>query len=146
MLLSAELSEDGRRVYPISTMSPVRPGWPRQARDDHLQLLDGMGWLGLRSHGNGLPLVVLVGPGQAGDSPMFSILFDHLRVPRTAARPPRFDAEKYKRRNTIERGFCEVKQWRGLATGSATPSQVPFTLRRFSQHRRARRGGWPMRV
>ena len=109
--------------------------------------LDGVGVVGASfACERGLPLVVLVGPGLAGDSPMFSILFDHLRVPCTAARPPRFDAEKYKRRNTIERGFCEVKQWRGLATGYATPSQVPFTLRRFSQHLRARRGGWPMRV
>jgi transposase len=31
-------------------------------------------------------------------------------------RPPRFDAENYKGRNVIERGFCETKQWRGLAT------------------------------
>ena len=31
-------------------------------------------------------------------------------------RPPRFDAEKYRDRNAIERGYCRLKQWRGLAT------------------------------
>ena len=31
-------------------------------------------------------------------------------------RPPGFDSEIYKPRNTIERSFSRVKQWRGLAT------------------------------
>jgi putative transposase len=31
-------------------------------------------------------------------------------------RPPAFDTEIYKQRNTIERGFNRLKQWRGLAT------------------------------
>lgn len=31
-------------------------------------------------------------------------------------RPPSFDAEDYKNRNTVERGFNVFKQWRGLAT------------------------------
>jgi len=31
-------------------------------------------------------------------------------------RPPAFDAEDYKGRNVIERGFNVLKQWRGLAT------------------------------
>jgi transposase len=31
-------------------------------------------------------------------------------------RPPAFDAEDYKKRNTVERGFNIFKQWRGLAT------------------------------
>jgi putative transposase len=113
-------------------------------------------------------LVVLVGPGQGGDSPVFPVLMAHLRVarsgrgrPRTrpdrvrgdkayssranrallrrrgigavipepddqighrkrrgrhGGRPPALDVEDYKNRNTIERGFCIFKQWRGLAT------------------------------
>jgi len=112
--------------------------------------------------------VVLVGPGQAGDAPMFPILMGHLRVarrgpgrPRTrpdrvrgdkayssrairrhlrergivavipepadqqgnrkrrgrrGGRPVTYDVEDYKGRNVVERGFCEDKQWRGLAT------------------------------
>jgi len=31
-------------------------------------------------------------------------------------RPPAFNADTYKKRNTIERGFNIFKQWRGLAT------------------------------
>src|SRR3954467_183489 len=31
-------------------------------------------------------------------------------------RPPAFDAETYKQRNVVERGFNRLKQWRGLAT------------------------------
>jgi len=117
--------------------------------------------------GAGLPLVVLVTPGQAGDSPMFEPLMAQLRITRPAGRPrtrpdallgdkayssrairthlrsrritavipepddqkrhrqhrghrggrpPGFDADRYKSRNVIERGFNSTKQWRGLAT------------------------------
>ena len=31
-------------------------------------------------------------------------------------RPVGFDPARYAQRNTIERGFCQLKQWRGLAT------------------------------
>ena len=31
-------------------------------------------------------------------------------------RPPAFDAETYKDRNTVERGFGRLKQWRAIAT------------------------------
>jgi len=31
-------------------------------------------------------------------------------------RPPAFDAEVYKDRNTVERGFGRLKQWRAIAT------------------------------
>ncbi len=34
----------------------------------------------------------------------------------TGGRPPGFDAEAYKLRNTVERSFNRFKQWRGLAT------------------------------
>lgn len=39
--------------------------------------------------GRGLPLVVLVGAGQAGDAPMFPILMDHLRVTKRGPGRPR---------------------------------------------------------
>ena len=35
---------------------------------------------------------------------------------RNGGRPPAFDAERYKARNVVERGFNTTKQWRGLAT------------------------------
>lgn len=31
-------------------------------------------------------------------------------------RPPGFDAQAYKKRNTVERGYLRLKQWRGVAT------------------------------
>ena len=31
-------------------------------------------------------------------------------------RPPKFNAERYKGRNIVERGFSHLKQWRGIAT------------------------------
>ena len=31
-------------------------------------------------------------------------------------RPPKFDPELYKQRNTVERGFGRFKHWRGIAT------------------------------
>ena len=117
--------------------------------------------------GHGLPLVTLITPGQAGDSPMFLPLLAQLRVgrgvgrPRTrpvavradkayssrairthlrsrsikavipepddqkghrkrrgqrGGRPVGLDATDYKNRNVIERAYCHLKQWRGLAT------------------------------
>lgn len=39
--------------------------------------------------GRGRPLVVLVGPGQAGDAPMFPVLMDHLKVARRGPGRPR---------------------------------------------------------
>ena len=114
------------------------------------------------------PLVILLTPGQSGDSPMFKPLTESLSVarvgpgrPRTrpekvlgdkaysskanrellrsrgieaviskpsdqkanrkrrgqaGGRPPAFNTDTYKKRNTIERGFNTFKQWRGLAT------------------------------
>jgi transposase len=117
--------------------------------------------------GHGLPLVIAVTAGQAGDAPAALPLLDQLRVtrpvgrPRTrpdrlrgdkayssrairthlrqraiiavipepadqaghrkrrsspGGRPPAFDPADYRHRNVIERRFCHLKQWRGLAT------------------------------
>lgn len=41
---------------------------------------------------------------------------NRLREGSRGGRPVRFDAEKYKGRNVVERSFATVKQWRGLAT------------------------------
>jgi len=34
----------------------------------------------------------------------------------SGGRPPAFDAQAYKQRNVVERGFNRLKQWRGIAT------------------------------
>lgn len=56
-------------------------------------------------------------------------------------RPPRFDAVNYRGRNVIERGFCDTKQWRGLATrydklaanyrSTAVPRAITLWLKRL---------------
>jgi transposase len=38
------------------------------------------------------------------------------RKGRGGGRPPRFDRDSYKQRNTVERCINRLKQWRGLAT------------------------------
>ncbi|WP_435865798.1 IS5 family transposase [Streptomyces virginiae] len=38
------------------------------------------------------------------------------RLGRLGGRPPAFDREAYKQRNTVERCISKLKQWRGLAT------------------------------
>lgn len=35
---------------------------------------------------------------------------------RRGGRPVGFDKTRYRRRNVIERGFCQLKHWRGLAS------------------------------
>ena len=40
-------------------------------------------------NGNGLPMVVLLGPGQGTDSRMYTNLLDAVRVPRVGTRRPR---------------------------------------------------------
>jgi putative transposase len=143
----------------------------RDEPDDH-GIGRSRGGLSTKIHhlvdGLGRPLVVLIGPGQAGDSPVFPLLLNQISVarrgpgpPRTrpervrgdkayssranrallrkrditavipersdqvahrksrghrGGRPPSFDAADYKNRNTVERSFNTVKQWRGLAT------------------------------
>ena len=39
-----------------------------------------------------------------------------VRKGSSGGRPPTFDAEQYKNRNQVERGFNRRKHWRGLAT------------------------------
>jgi transposase len=83
---------------------------------------------------------MLVGPGQAGDSPMFDHLMSALTVGRRGrgiaaviaepddqkanrrrrgrhgGRPLTLDTDAYKGRNVVERSFNLFKQWRGIAT------------------------------
>ncbi|MGO9157318.1 transposase [Mycobacterium sp.] len=40
----------------------------------------------------------------------------HASRVRSDGRPPAFDAALYGLRNTVERGFSRLKQWRGIAT------------------------------
>ena len=41
---------------------------------------------------------------------------NRIRRGKTGGRPPAFDRDAYKQRNTVERCINRLKQWRGLAT------------------------------
>jgi transposase len=41
---------------------------------------------------------------------------NRMRRGRVGGRPPAFDPEAYKQRNTVERCINRLKQWRGIAT------------------------------
>lgn len=147
-----------------------QPDRPAPEPPDHA-LGRSRGGLSTKIHqlvdGRGLPLVVLLSPGQAGDSPMLLPLLQQLKVgrrlgrPRTrpdalcgdkayssrairkhlrargitahipepedqkghrlrrgsaGGRPPNFDPDAYRGRNVVERRYCHIKQWRGIAT------------------------------
>lgn len=153
-------------------VNPLRNHKNRRVESADHALGRSRGGLSTKIHqlvdGHGLPLVILCGPGQGGDSPMLALLLDGLSVarkgpgrPRTrpdmlrgdkayssratrqilrrhgikavipeprdqqqhrrdrgsrGGRPVGLDTEAYRGRNVIERGYSDVKQWRGLAT------------------------------
>ncbi|MFF9128454.1 IS5 family transposase [Streptomyces sp. NPDC014889] len=76
--------------------------------------------------GRGLPLSLVLTPGNVNDSTVFEAVLDAVRVPRAGrnrlrrgsqgGRPPAFDAEAYKHRNVVERCFNRLKQFRAVAT------------------------------
>ncbi len=98
----------------------------------------------LAVEGRGLPIRILLAPGQAGDNPQLPPLLDGISVARLGpgrprcrpetviaerddqiarrrqgfrgGRPSAFDAEVYKQRNVVERCFNRLKQFRDLAT------------------------------
>lgn len=84
--------------------------------------------------GGGLPLVVLVGAGQANDSPVFPALLDHLRVARVGpgrarTRPDRVRADKA----YSSRGNRALLRARGIGAVIPEPSdQIRNRKRRGS--------------
>ena len=90
--------------------------------------------------GRGLPLVVLVGPGQAGDSPMFPVLMGHLRVARRGqgrprSRPDRVRGDKAYSSRAIRTHLRE----RGIIAVIPEPSD-----QQGHRQRRGRAGGRPV--
>ncbi len=63
------------------------------------------------------PLVLPLTADNVNDTTQFAPLMADLRVARPGrGRPVGFDKGRYKRRNVVERGFCQLEHWRGLAT------------------------------
>ncbi|WP_443064352.1 IS5 family transposase [Streptomyces sp. NBC_00525] len=91
----------------------------------------------LSADGHCRPLSLLVTAGQRGDSPQFMPVLEKIRVPRLGpgrprkkpdsraarlrkgsrgGRPPGFDKDRYKKRNTVERAINKLKNHRAVAT------------------------------
>lgn len=79
-----------RRTQPASQGAGSNYTNPKLEPPDH-GIGRSRGGLSAKIHqlvdGNGLPLVTLITPGQAGDSPMFLPLMTQLRVGRDVGRP-----------------------------------------------------------
>jgi len=89
--------------------------------------------------GNGLPLVVLVGPGQGNDSPMFPHLLNHLRVARTGPGRPRTRPERLRADKAYSsRGNRALLRARGIGAVIPEPSDQIA-----NRKRRGTRGGRP---
>jgi transposase len=89
--------------------------------------------------GNGRPLVILVGPGQAGDAPMFPHLMRHLRIRRAGrgrarTRPDRVRGDKAYSSRAIRRHL----RTRGIAAVIPEPADQAG-----HRKRRGSRGGRP---
>ncbi|WP_425588117.1 transposase [Streptomyces prasinosporus] len=105
---------------------------------------------------HGRPLAILLTSGQRHDSICARPLLEHIHVPRTGrprrrpdqiiadkayssrgsrgGRPPGFDREAHRRRNTIERCFNRLKGFRGIATRydkTATSYEAAVSLTSF---------------
>lgn len=90
--------------------------------------------------GRGLPLVVLVGAGQAGDAPMFLILMDHLRVARRGPGRPRTRPDRVRGDKAYSsRAIRQHLRWRGIVAVIPEPSD-----QQGHHKRRGSRGGRPV--
>lgn len=90
--------------------------------------------------GRGLPLVVLVGAGQAGDAPMFLILMDHLRVARRGPGRPRTRPDRVRGDKAYSsRAIRQHLRWRGIVAVIPEPSD-----QQGHRKRRGSRGGRPV--
>jgi putative transposase len=82
--------------------------------------------------GHGLPLVVLVGAGQANDSPMFPVLLKHLRVARVGPGRPRTRPDRLRADKAYSsRGNRALLRVRGIVAVIPEPSdQIGHRKRR----------------
>ncbi|GIG20058.1 hypothetical protein Cch01nite_07820 [Cellulomonas chitinilytica] len=103
----------------------------------------GRGGLSTKIHqlvdGRGLPLVVLVGPGHANDSPVFGALLGHLHVARLGPGRPRTRPDRLRADKAYSsRGNRALLRSRGIVAVIPQPSdQIAHRRRRGS------RGGRP---
>jgi transposase len=103
-------SGDSPMLIPLlEQLRVTRPvGWPR-TRPDAVRGDKAYSSRAIRSHlrDRGIKAVIPEPRDQQGH---------RKRRGSRGGRPVSLDADDYKNRNVIERRFCDVKQWRGLAT------------------------------
>jgi transposase len=89
--------------------------------------------------GRGRPLVVLVGPGQANDSPMFPVLLGHLRVERVGPGRPRTTPDA-----VLGDKAYSARAHRALLRSRAVKTVIPEPSDQIRHRkRRGSRGGRP---
>ncbi|MFI2609283.1 IS5 family transposase [Kitasatospora sp. NPDC018619] len=118
--LDRVVSVDSTIVRAPQSAAGAAPEGAPADEPDHHALGRSRGGLTTKIHlatdGRCRPLCFHLTPGQAGDAPAFEHIMAALRVPRPVGRPPAFDREAYKQRNTVERCTNRLKTRRGLAT------------------------------
>ncbi len=65
--------------------------------------------------GRGLPLSIVLTPGNVNDATAFGQVLDGIRTPRLGTGRPR-TTPTYRDRNVVERCFARLKQFRAIAT------------------------------
>lgn len=89
--------------------------------------------------GKGRPIVLLVGPGQAHDSPMFSLLLDGIHVPRLGSGRPRTRPDRVLADKAYSsRGNRALLRSRGITAVIAEPSDQVRNRKRLGS-----KGGRP---
>ncbi|MFR9774052.1 IS5 family transposase [Nocardia sp. SC052] len=81
--------------------------------------------------GHGLPLVVLVSPGQSGDSPAFRHLLAHLRVPRADGGRPRTRPDRVRGDKTSDGFKCQAAAGCGACVPGCPKALSGSNSRRF---------------
>jgi putative transposase len=90
--------------------------------------------------GRGLPLVILIGPGQAGDLSMFPLLMKHLRVARRGRGRPRLRLDKVRGdKDYSSRAVGRHLRSRGIVAVIPEPAD-----QQGNRKRRGARGGRPV--
>lgn len=89
--------------------------------------------------GNGRPLVILLGPGNAGDSPMLPGLLEALRVARNGPGRPRTRPDAL----LADKSYCSAAHRRMLAARGIKAVIPQRSDQIAGRKRRGRRGGRP---
>lgn len=109
-LLTAGQAGDSPMFLPLmAELKVTQPSGQTRTRPDLVRGDKAYSSRAIRAHlrQRGITAVIPVPDDQKGH---------RLNRGSAGGRPPNFDAQTYRGRNVIERSYCDLKQWRGLAT------------------------------